>query len=81
MAAGYVLGAIVSPIVLVVLVFVSSDQYVPIQYRYGLALWPLGLAFAAWLLLRTRTALVVSWLLLAAYLVLPWWLELTPVNF
>lgn len=80
-AAGYVLGAVVSPIVLVVLVFVSSDQYVPIQYRYGLALWPLGLALAAWLLLRTRTALVVSWLLLAAYLVLPWWLELIPVNF
>ena len=80
-AAGYVLGAVVSPIVLVVLVFVSSDQYVPIQYRYGLALWPLGLALAAWLLLRTRTALIVSWLLLAAYVVLPWWLELTPVNF
>ena len=36
---------------------------------------------AAWLLLRTRTALIVSWLLLAAYVVLPWWLELTPVNF
>ena len=78
-AAGYVLGAVVSPIVLVVLVFVSSDQYVPIQYRYGLVLAARsgvgGLAAAA----HAHRA-VVSWLLLAAYLVLPGGRAI-PVNF
>jgi hypothetical protein len=59
MAPGFLLGMALGPVVLDVMVFVTSDQYIGIHTRYGLALWPLGLAFLA-LLLRTRTALVLA---------------------
>lgn len=58
-APGFLLGMALGPVVLDVMVFVTSGQYIGIHTRYGLALWPLGLAFLA-LLLRTRTALVLA---------------------
>jgi hypothetical protein len=70
LAAGYVVGAILAPLVLAFLVFVTTDQYIGTQLRYGLALWPLGLAFAA-LLLRTRTAVVIAGVFLIAYWAMP----------
>jgi hypothetical protein len=80
LAAGYVLGAMVSPIVLTLLVFFTSDQYIGMQLRYGLALWPLGLAFVA-LLLRTRTALVLAGLVLAGYWAMPFVWNLDGIAF
>lgn len=80
LAAGYVVGAVLSPLVLAVLVFVTTDQYIGTQLRYGLALWPLGLAFAA-LLLRTRTALVLAGVFLVAYAAMPFVWNLDGIAF
>lgn len=66
LAPGYLVGSALAAVVLDVLVFVTSDQYIGIQLRYGLALLPLGLAFAA-LTLRTRTSQVIAVLALIAY--------------
>ena len=70
LAAGHVLGSMLSPVVLAVMVFVTSDQYIPVQLRYALALWALGLGFAS-LLLRTKTAIALALLLLTAWWALP----------
>ena len=80
LAAGYVVGAILAPLVLAVLVFVTTDQYIGTQLRYGLALWPLGLAFAA-LLLRTRTAVVLAGVFLVAYGAMPFVWNLDGITF
>lgn len=69
LAAGYVLGAMASPVVLAIFVYVSSDQYIGTQVRYGLAVWALGLAFAS-RLLTTRTALALAAVVLVGY----WWM-------
>lgn len=71
LAPGYLLGASLGAAVLDVMVFLTSDQYIGIHFRYGLAVWPLGLAFAA-LLLRTRTALVLASACLVLYAISPW---------
>ena len=55
LAPGYLLGVGLGAVVLDVMVFLTTGQYFGVHLRYGLALFPLGLAFAA-LLLRTRTA-------------------------
>jgi hypothetical protein len=52
------------------MVFVTTGQYIGIHTRYGLALWPLGLAFFA-LLLRTRTSLVIAAAALLLYAAAP----------
>jgi hypothetical protein len=70
LAPGFLLGMALGPIVLDVMVFVTTGQYIGIHTRYGLALWPLGLAFLA-LLLRTRTALVVASVGLVLYALTP----------
>lgn len=69
-APGYLLGASLGAVVLDLMVFFTTDQYIGILFRYGLAVWPLGLAFAA-LLLRTRTALVLAVVGLVLYAMLP----------
>lgn len=70
LAPGYLLGAALGAVVLDVMVFVTTDQYFSVHLRYGLALFPLGLGFAA-LLLRTRTAIVVALVALVVYAALP----------
>ena len=70
LAPGFLLGMALGPIVLDVMVFVTTGQYIGIHTRYGLALWPLGLAFLA-LLLRTRTAVVVAFVGLLLYAATP----------
>ncbi len=78
LAPGYVIGAALGAAVLDVMVFVTTDQYFGVQLRYGLAVLPLGVAFAA-LLLRTRTALVLGCALLLVYAALPALLSLDTV--
>lgn len=70
LAPGYIAGASLGAIVLDLMVFLTSDQYIGILFRYGLAIWPLGLAFAA-LLLRSRTAIVIAWAALVLYALTP----------
>ena len=77
-APGYLLGAALGAVVLDVMVFVTTDQYIGVQLRYGLAVLPLGLAFAA-LLLRTRTAVVLALAALLLYAALPALLSLDTV--
>lgn len=69
-APGYLIGCALGPLVLDVMVFVTSSQYIGINLRYGLALFPLGLAFMA-LLLRTRTSQVLVLLALLGYALMP----------
>lgn len=78
LAPGYLLGSALAAMVLDVLVFVTTDQYIGIHLRYGLALLPLGLALAA-LALRTRTAQVIAVLALIAYASAPWLLRLDSI--
>lgn len=66
LAPGYLLGAALSPLVLDLMVFVTTGQYIGIHLRYGLSIYPLGLAFFA-LLLRTRTSLVIASVALVLY--------------
>lgn len=66
LAPGYLLGSALAAVVLDVMVFITTDQYIGIQIRYGLALLPLGLALAA-LTLRTRTSQVIAIVALIAY--------------
>ncbi len=70
LAPGYLLGLALGAIVLDLMVFVTTQQYIGIQFRYALALWPLGLGFAA-LLLRTRLAVVLAAASLVLYASLP----------
>ena len=42
LAPGFLLGAALSPIVLDLMVFLTTDQYIGIHIRYGLAIFPLG---------------------------------------
>lgn len=70
LAPGYLLGCALGALVLDVMVFVTTDQYIGIHLRYGLALFPLGLAFMA-LLLRTRTSQVIAFVALLAYAAAP----------
>jgi hypothetical protein len=70
LAPGFLLGAALAPLVLDLMVFVTTGQYIGMQGRYGLALYPLGLGFFA-LLLRTRTSLVLTVLALLLYAALP----------
>lgn len=78
LAPGYLLGLGLGPVVLDVMVFVTTGQYIGIHTRYGLALWPLGLAFFA-LLLRTRTSQAVALAALVAYAFAPTMLGLDSV--
>jgi hypothetical protein len=57
-------------VVLDVMVFITTDQYIGIHLRYGLALLPLGLALAA-LALRARTSQVIAVMALIAYAAAP----------
>ncbi|HXH79819.1 hypothetical protein [Nocardioides sp.] len=68
---GYLLGAALGAVVLDLMVYLTTDQYIGIHFRYGLAIWPLGLAFAA-LILRTRTSQVIAVLALIAYASTPY---------
>jgi hypothetical protein len=70
LAPGYLLGAGLGPLVLDLMVFVTTGQYIGMHTRYGLALWPLGLGFLA-LLLRTRTSLVLAVVGLVLYALTP----------
>lgn len=70
-APGFLIGMALGPVVLDVIVFVTSGQYIGMHTRYGLALWPMGLAFLA-LLLRTRTALVLAAVGLLLFAATPW---------
>jgi hypothetical protein len=79
LAPGYLLGAALGAAVLDLMVFVTTDQYIGIHFRYGLAVWPLGLAFAA-LLLRTRTALVLAAVSLVLYAATPKLLGLDSIT-
>lgn len=78
LAPGYLLGAAIGAVVLDVMVFATSEQYFSMQVRYGLAVFPLGVAFAA-LLLRTRTAVVLAFAFLLLYAALPALLSLDTV--
>jgi hypothetical protein len=80
LAPGYLLGSALAAVVLDVLVFVSSGQYFGVQVRYGLALFPLGIALAA-LLLRTRTALGLAAFVLLLHTIVPLWANLDGVTF
>jgi hypothetical protein len=75
---GYLLGAAVGAVVLDLMVFATSEQYFSMQFRYGLAVYPLGVAFAA-LLLRSRTAVVLALASLVLYAALPALLSLDTV--
>lgn len=70
LAVGYLAGASLGAIVLDVMVFITSEQYIGILFRYGIAVWPLGLAFAS-LLLRTKTAVVLATAALVIYALTP----------
>jgi Dolichyl-phosphate-mannose-protein mannosyltransferase len=70
LAPGYLLGAALAPLVLDLMVFVTTGQYIGTHLRYGLALYPLGLAFLA-LLLRTRTSLLLATVALLLYAAAP----------
>lgn len=78
LAPGYLLGAALGAVVLDVMVFATTEQYFSVHIRYGLAVFPLGLAFAA-LLLRTRTAVVLALGLLVLYAAMPALLSLDTV--
>jgi hypothetical protein len=78
LAPGYLIGAAAGAVVLDLMVFVTSGQYFSVLLRYGLALVPLGVAFAA-LLLRSRTAVVLAGALLVLYAALPFVLSLDTV--
>ncbi len=78
-AAGYLVGSLAAAAVLGLMVYLTSDQWIPMQIRYGLALWPLGLAFAA-LLLRTRTAIGIAACFLVAYWATPMLLGLDGIT-
>jgi hypothetical protein len=78
LAPGYLLGSALAAVVLDVMVFITTDQYIGIHLRYGLALLPLGLALAA-LALRTRTSLVIAVVALIAYAAAPWVLGLDSI--
>lgn len=69
-APGYLLGAALGAVVLDVMVYATTQQQFGVHVRYGLALFPIGLALAA-LLLRTRTAVVLAFLFLVLYASLP----------
>lgn len=66
LAPGYLLGCAVGAVVLDLMVFFLTDQYIGVHIRYGLALFSLGLAFFA-LLLRTRTSQVIAVAALVLY--------------
>ena len=66
LAPGYLLGCAVGALVLDFMVFFLTDQYIGVHIRYGLALFPLGLAFFS-LLLRTRTSQVIAFAALLLY--------------
>lgn len=70
LAPGYLLGAVIGAILLDVIVFVTTQQQFGVHLRYGLALFPIGIAFMA-LLLRTRTAIVLAFLGLVLYAAMP----------
>jgi len=70
LAPGYLLGAVIGAILLDVIVFVTSQQQFGVHLRYGLAVFPIGLAFAA-LLLRTRTAIGLAFVALVLYAAMP----------
>lgn len=70
LAPGYLLGCAAGAIVLDLMVFFLTDQYIGVHIRYGLALFPLGLAFFA-LLLRTRTSQVIAFAALVLYACAP----------
>lgn len=78
LAPGYLLGAALGAVVLDVMVFATTEQYFAVHLRYGLAVFPLGLAFAA-LLLRTRTAVVLALAFLVLYAAMPALLSLDTV--
>lgn len=69
-APGYLLGAVIGAILLDVIVFVTTEQQFGVHLRYGLAVFPLGIAFAT-MLLRTRTAIITAALFLAVYAAMP----------
>lgn len=66
LAPGYLLGAALGAVVLDVMVFVTTGQYISVSSRYGLALMPLSLGFLA-LLARTRTAQVLIFAMLVLF--------------
>jgi hypothetical protein len=70
LAPGYLIGAAVGAVLLDVMVFVTTDQQFGVHFRYGLAVFPVGLGFAA-LLLRTRTAVVIAFAALLLYAAMP----------
>lgn len=70
LAPGYLLGAWVGAILLDVIVFVTTQQQFGVHLRYGLAVFPIGIAFAT-LLLRTRTAVVLAFVALVVYAAMP----------
>lgn len=78
LAPGYLLGCALGALVLDFMVFFLTDQYIGIHIRYGLALFPLGLAFFA-LLLRTRTSLVIAFAALLLYAYAPTMLGLDSI--
>lgn len=78
LAPAYLLGAALGAVALDVMVFVTTDQYFSVHMRYGLAVFPIGLAFAA-LLLRTRTAVVLAVGFLVLYAAMPALLSLDTV--
>jgi hypothetical protein len=67
--AAYVLGALAAPLLLAGYVFVTTDQYIGLHFRYCLAVWAVGVALAG-RLLTTRTAVALGAVFLAAY----WWM-------
>ncbi|UUZ60007.1 hypothetical protein [Nocardioides sp. B-3] len=77
-APGYLLGAAIGAVVPDVMVFATTEQYFAVHLRYGLAVFPLGIAFAA-LLLRTRTAIVLAFGFLVLYAAMPALLSLDTV--
>ena len=70
LAPGYLLGAMIGAILLDVIVFVTTQQQFGVHLRYGMAVFPLGIAFAS-LLLRTRTAVALAFVALILYAAMP----------
>lgn len=77
-APGYLIGAAVGAVLLDIMVFVTTEQQFGVHFRYGLAVFPVGLVFAA-MLLRTRTALVIAMLALLLGAALPALLSLDTI--
>lgn len=69
-APGYLLGAVIGAMLLDVIVFVTTKQQFGVHLRYGLAVFPLGIAFAT-MWLRSRTAIVIAAVFLAVYAAMP----------